>query len=326
MKRPPLSCDPPLWARGAHVQTLLGNFLPSRVADLPWERLDLKLADGDALRVLLARGTSDVVVHLFHGLGGSANADYVRRAAALFAGQGHTILAINHRGSGEGRGLAARPYHMGSTADMAAMLQAGRRLFPGHTHAAIGFSLSATILLLLLGRDAGLSAALPDLAIAVNPAVDLEKASRRLLDGFCRAYDLRFVHRLRKHVRDLWESGLLERPVHVPLLATLREFDEIYTAPAAGFLDRSDYYARCTCWPYVQDIRTPAVILTSEDDPFAPAEDLGDARIPPSVHLHVEATGGHMGYVGRGVPDLRWLDYALDHYLGELLGASRASA
>ncbi|HPS68644.1 MAG TPA: alpha/beta fold hydrolase, partial [Holophaga sp.] len=155
MKRPPLSCDPPLWARGAHVQTLLGNFLPSRVADLPWERLDLKLADGDALRVLLARGTSDVVVHLFHGLGGSANADYVRRAAALFAGQGHTILAINHRGSGEGRGLAARPYHMGSTADMAAMLQAGRRLFPRHTHAAIGFSLSATILLLLLGRDAG---------------------------------------------------------------------------------------------------------------------------------------------------------------------------
>ena len=105
-----------------------------------------------------------------------------------------------------------------------------------------------------------------------------------------------------------------------------REFDEIYTAPAAGFLDRSDYYARCTCWPYVQDIRTPAVILTSEDDPFAPAEDLGDARIPPSVHLHVEATGGHMGYVGRGVPNLRWLDYALDHYLGELLGASRASA
>ena len=25
MKRPPLSCDPPLWAKGAHAQTLLGR-------------------------------------------------------------------------------------------------------------------------------------------------------------------------------------------------------------------------------------------------------------------------------------------------------------
>src|SRR5512145_1515784 len=123
MKRPPLSCDPPLWARGAHAQTLLGHFLPSRTADLPWEPLNLKLPDGDALRVLLARGTSRVVLHLFHGLGGSAAAGYMRRTALLFARQGHTILAINHRGAGEGRGLAAKPYHMGSTADMAAMLQ-----------------------------------------------------------------------------------------------------------------------------------------------------------------------------------------------------------
>jgi predicted alpha/beta-fold hydrolase len=268
-----------------------------------------------------------VAVHLFHGLGGSSDADYMRRTAALFAEQGHTILAINHRGSGEGRGLAARPYHMGSTADMAAMLQVGRGLFPQYVHVAIGFSLSATILLLLLGRDARLAFALPDLAIAVNPAVDLEKCSRRLLKGFSRAYDLRFVLRLRKHVRQLWESGLVARSADIPPLATLREFDELYTAKAAGFRDRSDYYARCTCRPYVRDIRTSTVILTSEDDPFAPAEDLDVAHLPSAVHLHVEATGGHMGYVGRGVPRFRWLDYALDHYLRELLdGTLRTSS
>ena len=146
---------------------------------------------GMASRVLLARGTSQVVIHLFHGLGGSAAADYMRRASLLFARQGHTIMAINHRGAGEGRGLAARPYHMGSTSDMAAMLQVGRGFFPEHTHVAVGFSLSATVLLLLLGRDSELTQ--PDLAIAVNPTVDLEKASWRLARGFNRAYDLRFV-------------------------------------------------------------------------------------------------------------------------------------
>jgi hypothetical protein len=321
MNRPPLSCEPPLWAKGAHLQTLLGHFLPSQAAILPWERLNLKLADGDALRVLLLRGTTDVVIHLFHGLGGSAEADYMRRAATLFAGQGHNVLAINHRGAGEGRGLASRPYHMGCTPDMAAMLQVGRGFFPVHTHVAIGFSLSATVLLLLLGRDTELTR--PDLAIAVNPTVDLEKASHRLGRGFNRTYDLRFVNLLRKHVKQQWEFGLLDQPVDIPLLATLRDFDELYTAKAAGFRDRSDYYAQCRCIPWLRTIQTPTVILTAEDDPIVPAADLQAVELSPMVHLHVERTGGHMGYLGRGVPRRRWLDYALDHYVRELLEESK---
>ena len=317
MKHPPLACRPPFWARGAHAQTLLGHFLPSGPAELHWEPVDVDLGDGDTLRLLLAEGRSKVAVHLFHGLGGHAEADYMRRAARLFAGQGHTIVAANHRGSGAGRGLAARPYHMGCTADMAAVLRAGRERLPGYTHVAIGFSLSATVLLLLLGQESRLER--PDLAIAVNPAAALEKASQRLGRGFNRVYDLRFVNLLRDHVMHRWEAGFLEAPIEIPRLATLREFDALYTARAAGFASRDDYYERCTCLPFLRAIRVPTVLLTSLDDPFAPAGDLEGAELSPAVHLHVEATGGHMGYVGRGVPHLRWLDYALDHYLRELL-------
>jgi hypothetical protein len=320
MRRPPLSCIPPFWAKGAHLQTLLGHFLPSPEVELPWERLNLKLADGDALRVLLFRGTSGVVVHLFHGLGGSAEADYMRRAAALFAGQGHTVMAINHRGSGEGRGLAARPYHMGCTPDMAAMIQVGRGFFPEHLHAAVGFSLSATVLLLLLGRDGELPQ--PDVAIAVNPTFDLERASTRLCNGINRVYDLRFVSLLRRHIQDRWELGLLEEPVEIPALTTLREFDELYTARAAGFRNRTDYYAQCDCRPHLRNIQVPTVLLTSKDDPFVPSADLQGADLSSTLHLHEESTGGHMGYVGKGIPAFRWLDYALDHYLGELLAAA----
>ncbi len=322
MRRPTLSCRPPFWAKGAHLQTLLGHFLPSPAADLPWERLNLKLADGDALRVLLARGTSDVVVHLFHGLGGSSDADYMQRAATLCAMQGHTVMAINHRGSGEGRGLAAKPYHMGCTPDMAAMIQVGRGFFPEHLHAAVGFSLSATVLLLLLGRDAELPQ--PDLAIAVNPTFDLDLASRRLCQGVNRMYDLRFVKLLRKHVQERWELGLLEQPVDIPALATLREFDELFTARAAGFRDRNHYYASCDCRPHLRGVQVPTVLLTSKDDPFVPSADLMDAELSPQVHLHEEAKGGHMGYVGRGAPGFRWLDYALDHYLRELVAMAKS--
>jgi len=70
----------------------------------------------------------------------------------------------------------------------------------------------------------------------------------------------------------------------------------------------------------------PTVIITSRDDPFAPAEALLGHAAAPSVHLHVERSGGHMGYVSRNLRDHRWLDYALDHYLGQLLGPSHGPA
>jgi predicted alpha/beta-fold hydrolase len=317
MRSPAIPCIAPFWARGRHLQTVAGFLMPSRPKEPPWERLNLKLSDGDVLRIRLVRGHSGVVVHLFHGLGGSADSDYVRRTASRLWAQGHTVLAINHRGSGEGRGLAARPYHMGCTADLAALLQVGRGFFPEHLQVAIGFSLSATTLLLLLGRDQNLGLTLPDRAIAVNPCIDPERTSLRLAQGFNRIYDRRFVHLLRQWVKDLWEFGHLEAPVHIPSGATLRDFDELFTARAAGFRDRADYYAQCTTGPHLASIQVPTVLLTAADDPFAPGSDLVGVPLSSAIHLHLEPTGGHMGYLGHRVPGYRWLDYALDHYLKE---------
>jgi len=322
MHAPPISCEVPFWARGPHAQTLAGHFLPSRAPELPWERLNMKLPDGDALRIRMVPGRTELVVHLYHGLGGSADADYMRRAAAMFWHQGHTVMAINHRGAGEGRGLAAKPYHMGSTSDMSAMIQAGRGFFPEHMHLAVGFSLSATVLLLLLGRDRQKGLTLPDRALAVNPVVDLDKASLRLTRGMNRLYDFRFVQLLRRQVRERWEFGLLPELPFLPMGMTLREFDEVFTARHAGFRDRDEYYAQCSCGSHLDQIRVPTVILSALDDPIASGHDFEGLALSSAVHLHLENQGGHMGYIGRGVPHFRWLDYALTHYSQQLAIAS----
>jgi len=310
LPRPPLACLPPFWAQGGHLQTLAAQYWPTPASRLPWEAARLELADGDALALRALPGRTGVAVHLFHGLGGSVEAHYMRRAAALFQARGHAVLAADHRGAGFGKGWARGIYHSGATADIAAVLAHGRQRFPGHLQVAVGFSISANILLLLAGRDGHLG--LPDLAIAVNPPADLEACSRRLAHGFNRVYDQYFVRRLRREVRD--------RPGGAEAMAarTLREFDQVFTAPRAGFRDRADYYARCSCGPHLVGIGIPTVILTAGDDPFAPGGDV--ARFPrnSAVHLHMEATGGHMGYMSRAVPGYRWLDHALDHYLGAL--------
>jgi hypothetical protein len=279
-------------------------------------RLNLKLPDGDTLRLRLLHGRTDLVIHLFHGLEGSADAGYMQRAAAHFREQGHTLLAMNHRGAGEGRALASRTGHLGSTADLAAVIQAGRGLFPEHLHVAVGFSSGATILLLLLGRDQGLVQ--PDRAIAVSPLLDLERTSLRLGRGLNRIYDRCYVRRQNRRLLDLWEIGLLPVKPPGPKPATLRELDERYTGPAAGFSGRSDYYAQCSCGPYLAHIRVPTVILAAADDPFAPGGDLEQAALPPPVHLHLEPHGGHLGFLARNVPGHRWLDLALGHYVQAL--------
>ena len=311
--RPPLGCEPPAWARGPHLQTVLANYLPGAPPGLPWERVRLDLDDGDALALRVLPGTTGVAVLLFHGLGGSADGHYLRRAAARFRARGHAVVAVNHRGCGEGAGWARRPYHSGATGDLEAVLGFARARFPGHLQVAVGFSISANILLLLLGRG---GARLPDRAIAVNPPADLDACSRRLLRGFNRCYDQYFVHHLRRDV--------LARPgaPPVPPTPTLRAFDAVYTAPQAGFPSRDVYYAQCSCGPHLAGIRVPTVILSSLDDPFAPGGDLLACPMAQAVHLHLERWGGHMGYLSRNLPGFRWLDYALEQYLAALAGGA----
>ena len=86
VRRYEVACSPPVWARGGHLQTLLSHALPSPGARIRRGRglgeREVRLADGDRLLVFELPGTSGVRVHLFHGLSGDVNSEYMRRTAA----------------------------------------------------------------------------------------------------------------------------------------------------------------------------------------------------------------------------------------------------
>lgn len=316
-------CRPPAWVRGGHAQTILAHFLPIEEPALTEDARDIELPDGDRLRAFYREGGTGVLVTIFHGLSGDSGADYVRLTQAVARRLGHSVLAVNHRGCGPGRGLARGLYHSGRADDVGAVLSWARETLPERRQLAVGFSLSGNALLLLLSGGAG--DARPDGAIAINPPIDLRACSVRISKGLNRIYDLRFVRRCMGTVRERVADGLLAPEFARLQPRSLWDFDELVTAPLGGFADAEDYYRRCSTRERLGTIEVPTVLLTAADDPFVPVEAYRAARTSPSTCLHVEAHGGHVGYLSGGPLGLaprRWLGPALEHYLRALGGGA----
>lgn len=303
-------CLPPVWASTGHAQTILGYLLPSPKLLHKGRRVEIPLDDGDRLVGFIQEGSSETVIYIFHGLAGSTDSTYIHRTSLLAQDLGHTVILVNHRGCGEGAGLAKGPYHSGRAEDLGAAIAFGRQLFPRHRHVAIGFSMSGNALLLLLSGKRGQTK--PDAGVSVNAPIHLESSAQMLKRGLNRIYDIKFYRQCRLDVlAGKADSALKGR---IPHLTTLHEFDNLYTAPAGGFTNREDYYHSCSTYDLIEKIDRPTVVITSKDDPFVPYENYAGLKVPAQVLLHVEAHGGHMGYLHREKTPLgtfRWQDYAL---------------
>ena len=304
-------CEAPFWAKGGQLQTTLGHLLPSRSIKSRGEPHFISLEnEHEKLHSLFFRGTREATLYVFHGLGGTADADYMQRTADLAMRLGFSVFLVNHRGCGDGKTFAKQTYHSGRAEDLSSVIAYGRKLNPSHLHVAIGFSLSANALLLLAAGYRG--NVQPDVAIAVNGPIDLAHASVKLTEGFNRIYDFRFVLQLKQYLKN-------NHPNLDPELLKIRDlktFDEKVTAPFGGFLGRMDYYQQCSAKPHLRSINIPTVLLSALDDPFVMGSDYQEAELSPMVQLHLEKEGGHMGYLAkRGVGYYRWLDHALETYL-----------
>ncbi len=308
-----LPCKSPLWAQGGHLQTILGFALSSSQKEtLSYEEEFITLPDGDQLLMLINQGESNYIIYLFHGLTGDASASYMERMAKIFTELGHSVCRVNHRDCGGGAGLAIHPYHSGRGEDISEVMQWGRKKYPTKYHIAIGFSLSGNALLTLITGMRG--NVFPDYAISVNAPINLSASIEKLQRGINKIYDFHFVNRLKATVNAKYQRNNSTQQLVLPRLSTLGDFDDIYTAPASGFKNAQHYYQTCSTYSHLKNIKTPTILLTSQDDPFVPYEIYKKVQLSSSTQLHIEKTGGHMGYLSRKKTPLgnhRWLDYAL---------------
>ncbi|HSF22276.1 MAG TPA: alpha/beta fold hydrolase, partial [Burkholderiales bacterium] len=175
---------------------------------------------------------------------------------------------------------------------------------------AVGVSLGGNALLKWLGETGASAAAVLDAAAAVSAPVDLMAAGDALDRGFNLVYVRHFLPSMkRKSLAKLARYPGLFDAARVRAAGTLREFDDIVTAPLHGFRNTDDYWTRASAKPWLRTIEVPALVLNARNDPFLPASALpAPHEAAPSVLLEQPPDGGHAGFVSGHLPgDLGWL-------------------
>lgn len=326
---PPLFRPFPL-LRGAAAQTISGVLLPgpARKSLPPGKTFTVEVEKDE--RVVLERtapaGPPRGRLVLLHGLGGCADSRYLRRTLLAAHARGWEVARVNARGAGGHHHLARRLPHAGRWPDLAAVLAADIWTPAAKTTpvAAVGFSLGGSILLRHLG-ETGTGSGL-DVAVAVNPPTDLtwsivelEKPANRLYQAY---YVRGLVAGLRRRARlypDLYKRPDPRRH------RTVRAIDEDYIAPDAGYPSARAYWIGTSAVRALHGVRTPTLVLSSQDDPFVPADMLRrDLQGLSFLQLALVPRGGHMGYLGWHRGRLRFwaADTVLD-VLEEHLGEGR---
>lgn len=299
--------------RGGHLQTVCGR-LPLGRSPLISAAVPIRLSDGDQVVAMVSEPLSTPAkgtVLFIPGLGGSARSSYIKRLGLKCVQKGYRVVRLNLRGTGQGKGLAAKPYHACCSDDVAAVL---REL--GYANVSIvGCSLGGTIAL-RLGRDPEVQPYVRRI-IAICPPLDLQPAVKRIdAHFFYRRY---FVYSLKQEVRTNARLLNVSLPEGFNRIRTLYEFDDVYTGPQAGFEGADDYYAEGSLGQQWDRILYPTRVLFSGDDPFVEPQISSDTPTPRHVRLAMTDRGGHLGFLASpwSQTGMRWLDTVILDWMEE---------
>jgi predicted alpha/beta-fold hydrolase len=85
----------------------------------------------------------------------------------------------------------------------------------------------------------------------------------------------------------------------LPPVRTVRQFDDVITAPQFGYRDAQHYYDHVGAKRVAAQIRVPTLMITAKDDPFVPYLSFSAAKISDNPAIQFVATqhGGHCGYI-----------------------------
>jgi uncharacterized protein len=255
-----------------------------------------------------------------HGLNGSSHAHYMRGLADKAFAAGMNVVRLNQRNCGDTEHLAPGLFHSGLTGDARYVIEELANVDRIERIALAGYSLGGNLALKLAGEYGSDPHPALVAVAAVSPILEISLCVHALERRSNLIYEWNFVRDLKRRMRRKEQV----RPGQFDLsklsrVRTVREFDEVYTAPHFGFRDAEDYYHRASAMRVIDRVRVPALIITAEDDPFVPPGPFRDPKVTgnPNVRLELSRHGGHCGFFadGKGQYDGYWAEQQIVEFV-----------
>lgn len=326
---------PPLFLRGAHVQSVLASSALRRAAvlreagELLAASTDLVADCGDGVRLLLhqtppVRGGGRLAV-LIHGWEGSGQSTYLLAAANRLWRAGYRVLRLNLRDHGDSHHLNPGLFHscrldeaLGAVAWAQAHF-AGERLWLG------GYSLGGNFALRIAARAPAAGLRIEAVG-AVCPVLD-PVATMYALDGGWAGYRVYFMRKWRRSLLrkqqafpGLYEFGDLRR------FRSLQAMTDFFVSEYTEFTDLFSYLrGYAITGDRLAGLEVPAHVLLADDDPVIPVADLARLAQPPALYVERSAFGGHCGFLGSYGLHSRIDDYLLRVFAATPGSRSRAA-
>jgi len=301
-----LPFEPHPWLRNRDAMTLVASKCPRKYPRLP-EPVD-RLFDVEAgTRVLghclwQPEAQKKATLVMVHGLEGSTRSSYMRGTAEKAWVAGCNVVLMNQRNCGGTENLSPTLYNSGLSGDYRAIVSELIAKDGLPEIFACGYSMGGNLVLKMAGEFSDDAPAQLRGVVAVCPSLDLAACADALHEPRNAFYEWNFVRNLRKRYKRKVELYPEKFQLNgVERLRSVREFDDVITAPYCGYRDAVDYYHRASAIRVTQAIRVPTLILTAEDDPFVPIAPFRQPAIAanPNIQLVVTAQGGHCGFVSR---------------------------
>ncbi|MGO1296077.1 MAG: hydrolase, partial [Vibrio sp.] len=258
---------------------------------------------------------------LFHDLEGSFESPYANGLMSAFQQQGWIAVLMHFRGCSGRPNLQARAYHSGETDDARLTLEHVKRLCPNRPIIAAGVSLGGNMLTNYLARFR--EDPIVNAATVISAPLDLAACSERIEQGLSRIYRRYLMSSLKRNAllkMELLHPRLGIQAQEIKRLRSLRDFDELITAPLHNFQNAADYYSQCSGLQRLTDITVPTHFIQAQDDPFMNEAVIPQFTLPSHLDYCLTQHGGHVGFIsGHWRQPRYWLEEHLPAYYAAYL-------
>jgi predicted alpha/beta-fold hydrolase len=312
--------------KNGHAMTVAAVYWPRRFTLPAPEKRLFQVEEGSQLLAQChwqhGKGRDIPVLVVVHGLEGSCDSNYVRGVAEKAFLRGLHVIRLNQRNCGGSERLTPTLYNSGMSEDYRAVLGelADNDGFTQIFFA--GFSMGGNLVTKMAGEFGNRPPKALRGVCAVCPAIDLAACADAL--------DKRNNYFYQRHFVSSLLSSYARKAKLFPdkysrdgfgKIRSVRQFDDVVTAPCFGYRDAQDYYEAASARKIVAEIRVPLLMITAQDDPFVPYESFLAALVEenPSIRFVAPEHGGHCAFIsGNGGVERFWAEQRIVDFCGEL--------